>query len=160
MFLRALLAFILLPGIFAFLLPPLIGIYDPWGKGVMPVGMVIMAVGLFLLMWCVRDFYVSGRGTLAPWYPPEHLVVVGLYRYVRNPMYIAVLILVTGWSIYLLSPIVACYTLVLAIRFHIRVITREEPWLAAQFGSEWIAYAAEVSRWRPRFVPWGRPSKS
>ena len=51
-----------------------------------------LLVGSIGLLWCVRDFYVRGRGTLAPWAPPEHLVVIGLYRFTRNPMYIAIVL--------------------------------------------------------------------
>lgn len=154
MFLRSLVAFIILPGVFALVLPPLIGAIDPWRHDVMPAGLTVMALGIFLLLWCVRDFNVSGKGTLAPWDPPKHLVIVGLYRHVRNPMYIGVLTLVAGWAIYLLSPVVAIYALTLVLGFQIRVITNEEPWLASKFGAEWSAYASAVSRWCPRLSPW------
>ena len=52
-----------------------------------------------MLLWCVRDFYVSGRGTLAPLDPPKRVVIVGLYRFVRNPMYVAVLTILVGWAL-------------------------------------------------------------
>jgi protein-S-isoprenylcysteine O-methyltransferase Ste14 len=71
------------------------------------MGLALLAVGLVLLLWCARDFFVSGRGTLAPWDPPKRLVIVGLYRFVRNPMYIAVLILLAGWSVATGSRLVA-----------------------------------------------------
>jgi protein-S-isoprenylcysteine O-methyltransferase Ste14 len=108
-----------------------------------------MAVGLVLLLWCVRDFYVRGKGTLAPWDPPRNLVVVGLYRYVRNPMYVGVLTLVAGWAVRYASPIVAIHTVALAIGFHLRVVLNEEPWLRAQFGEDWERYRATVNRWIP-----------
>jgi protein-S-isoprenylcysteine O-methyltransferase Ste14 len=56
-------------------------------------------MGIFALVWCVRDFYVSGRGTLAPWDPPTRLVIIGLYRFLRNPMYVAVLTILVGWAL-------------------------------------------------------------
>jgi protein-S-isoprenylcysteine O-methyltransferase Ste14 len=96
MFIRALFAFLALPGIVAGLLPALIVASDAQRSSGSGFGWVLIGMGLFLLLWCVRDFFVSGRGTLAPWDPPRHLVVVGLYRFVRNPMYIAVLTLVLG----------------------------------------------------------------
>ncbi len=105
MFIRALIAFIALPGIAAIIAPPLIAYYDPWNGYHWTPGILIMWVGAFVLFWCIRDFYVSGRGTLAPWDPPKKLVVVGLYRFVRNPMYVGVLMLVLGWSIYYCSPV-------------------------------------------------------
>jgi len=67
--------------------------------------MVVLGGGLVVLLWCVRDFYVSGRGTLAPWNPPKRLVVVGLYRFTRNPMYIGVLMVVGGWAVRAGSPV-------------------------------------------------------
>jgi len=105
-------------------------------------------------VWCVRDFYVSGKGTLAPWAPPERLVVVGLYQYTRNPMYIGVLINVTGIALLFASPLIAVYLAGMAFSFHRRVIRNEEPWRASQFGAEWQAYSKGVSRWLPRMNPW------
>src|ERR1041384_4255196 len=81
MVLRALFAFLALPGIVAGVVPVLIAFADTKFHRGPPVGFVVFAVGLILLLWCVRDFFVSGKGTLAPWDPPKHLVVVGLYRF-------------------------------------------------------------------------------
>ena len=113
-----------------------------------------MLLGGALLLWCVRDFHVSGKGTLAPWDPPKNLVVVGLYRHVRNPMYVGVLTLVAGWSVLLASPVVALYAVALAVAFHVRVLMSEEPWLSSRFGAEWTRYSAGVDRWLPRLKPW------
>lgn len=110
----------------------------------------MLAVGGILLLWCVRDFFVSGKGTLAPWDPPKRLVIVGLYRHVRNPMYLAVLAIVAGWTLLYASTAMATYLVFLAVAFHLRVILHEEPWLQRQFGDEWEAYAGSVSRWLPR----------
>ncbi len=154
MFLRALLAFLVLPGVVAFVMPPVLAFIDPWRTGVFLPGALVMFLGMLLLVWCVRDFYVSGKGTLAPWDPPTKLVVVGLYRYMRNPMYVGVITLVVGWSVVLTSPVLMLYALILAIGFHIRVLTHEEPWLESQFGSEWRQYRAQVGRWIPRLTPW------
>lgn len=154
MFLRALLAFLVLPGVVAFIAPPVLVFIDPWRTGVFLPGALILLLGMVLLFWCVRDFYVSGKGTLAPWDPPTKLVVVGLYRYMRNPMYVGVITLVVGWSVLLTSPVLMCYALILAVGFHIRVLTHEEPWLESQFGSEWRQYRSEVGRWVPRLTPW------
>lgn len=154
MFLRALFAFLLLPGLAALLAPPFIASIDPWRGQLWMPGFAVMFIGAVLLLWCVRDFYVSGKGTLAPWDPPRLLVVVGLYRFVRNPMYVGVLVLILGWAVTLSSPLLAVYTGVLAIGFHIRVVTYEEPWLESTFGEKWKQYTAAVSRWLPRVKPW------
>jgi protein-S-isoprenylcysteine O-methyltransferase Ste14 len=110
----------------------------------------LLGMGGFLLLWCVRDFFVSGKGTLAPWDPPKHLVVVGLYRHVRNPMYLAVLTIISGWCLLYVSVWLTLYLVFLALAFHLRVIFYEEPWLRRQFGAEWESYATAVSRWLPR----------
>ena len=153
MFGRALLAFLALPGLAAGLAPLIIAYVDPWRRGQLwPPGLVVMIGGALILLWCVQDFYISGKGTLAPWAPPKHLVIVGLYRLTRNPMYIGVLVLVFGWALYLQAPFLAGYLILLALGFHIRIIRPEEPWLDSQFGPAWHAYKASVPRW----VPWNR----
>ena len=96
MFLRALVAFLACPGMAALVIPAWISwnrvpAETPW----FPIGVSILTVGFAMLLWCVRDFYVAGKGTLAPWAPPRNLVVVGLYRYSRNPMYVAVTLMLT-----------------------------------------------------------------
>ena len=158
MFLRALLAFLALPGLFAVLLPPIVASLDPWRGRMWAGGYPVFGGGALVVLWCVRDFYVSGKGTLAPWDPPQHLVVVGLYRHVRNPMYIGVLLLVLGWALVLCSSLVGLYTVVLAAFFHFRVVTAEEPWLSRQFSSRWVEYSRSVPRWIPRATPWNAPS--
>ena len=154
MFIRALISFIALPGIFAVIAPPLIAYFDPWNRAHWIPGVFVMIIGAVVLLWCVCDFYTLGKGTLAPWDPPKKLVVLGLYRFVRNPMYIGVLLLVLGWSLYFGSPLLLLYVAILAIGFHIRVVRNEEPRLKAQFGSQWELYQQEVSRWLPRTSPW------
>ena len=96
MFVRALIAFLVLPGAFAFLLPPVIATFDSWRGEMWPEGYPFQVLGALIILLCVREFYVTGKGTLAPWCPPKHLVVIGPYRYVRNPVYIGVVLLVSG----------------------------------------------------------------
>jgi protein-S-isoprenylcysteine O-methyltransferase Ste14 len=148
---RAAIAFLALPMVVAGLVPALIVWSGTPDHHTTPVGIVLLGAGGFLLLWCVRDFLVSGKGTLAPWDPPKHLVIVGLYRFVRNPMYLAVLTVVAGWSVLYLSAWMACYLIFLAAAFHVRVILHEEPWLHRQFGAEWDAYSAATARWLPGF---------
>ena len=88
-----------------------------------------------------------GRGTLAPWDPPRALVVRGLYRYSRNPMYVGVLSIVSGWALGFQSIGLAIYTIGLVGAFHLRVVMSEEPFLARTHGTEWEQYAARVPRW-------------
>jgi protein-S-isoprenylcysteine O-methyltransferase Ste14 len=150
--LRALFAFLACPGVVAGVIPAFIVAGRGVHQSTAIFGVIALIVGGILLLWCVRDFFVSGRGTLAPWDPPAHLVIVGLYRYVRNPMYLAVLVIVAGWSLLYGSLSLAGYALVLAVGFHLRVILHEEPWLRRNFGPEWECFSAAVRRWRPRLL--------
>ena len=150
MILRAIIAFLALPCVVAGLVPALIVSSDTHRGNGMAIGFVLLVAGLILLLWCVRDFFVSGRGTLAPWDPPKHLVVVGLYRFVRNPMYLAVLTIVLGWGLATGSTFLALYLFALGVAFHLRVVLYEEPRLRQQFDAEYKAYVATVPRWLPR----------
>jgi protein-S-isoprenylcysteine O-methyltransferase Ste14 len=155
LFLRALSSFLVLPGTVAGLIPAWIVSNDRGRGHGLSLGSVPLAIGVVMLLWCVRDFYVSGRGTLAPWDPPKRLVIIGLYRFTRNPMYLGILLLLGGWSFLAASSWLAAYGVFLAIAFHLRVLLYEEPVLKKQFGEEWDGYAATVPRWWP-----GRPSRS
>lgn len=146
MFARAALAFLVLPGTVAFLVPLLL-LRAPGQRWVNPVGLVPLAIGVILFLWCVRDFYVAGKGTLAPWDPPRKLVVVGLYRWSRNPMYIAVSLVLLGWAIGFASRAMFIYAIAIMIVFHLRVVFFEEPWLARTHGEEFERYRARVPRW-------------
>ena len=147
MLLRAITAFVALPGIVAFALPIAIGISTHRSMRYVPPAAAIVALGTLLLLWCVREFYVSGRGTLAPWSPPRHLVTSGPYRWSRNPMYIGVVTILLGWCVLWDSRTLRNYTLVVAGLFYLRVLVVEEPWAARSFGAEWNAYRAKVPRW-------------
>jgi protein-S-isoprenylcysteine O-methyltransferase Ste14 len=151
--LRALLSFLILPGTFAGLIPAWIVSTDRWRGHGSAVGIVPLAIGATIVFWCVRAFYVSGKGTLAPWDPPKHLVIVGLYRFSRNPMYVGVLVWLCGWTLLAGSQSLAGYTVVLAIAFHLRVVFYEEPRLQKQFGEEWACYIKAVPRWLGRRKP-------
>jgi protein-S-isoprenylcysteine O-methyltransferase Ste14 len=142
---RAVLAFLALPGMVAFAVPWLL--VRPGTAPADPAGLIPLALGIVLLLWCVRDFYVAGKGTLAPWSPPVHLVESGLYRYSRNPMYIAVLLVIAGWALGFRSRTLTIYGLVIGAAFHLRVVLNEEPFLARTHGEAWARYQARVPRW-------------
>ena len=149
LFARALLAFLLLPGMVAFLLP--LAVIAP-DRAYDFRALALAVPGILLLLWCVREFYAAGRGTLAPWAPPRHLVVSGPYRFSRNPMYLAVLLILAGWAAGFRSRALANYAAVVAILFYVRVVLFEEPWLDERHGGAWLEYKAHVPRWigRPR----------
>jgi len=135
-----------LPGTVAFAVPLLR--LRPTAPGSFSLqGLLLLVVGLVLLLWCVRDFYVTGKGTLAPWAPPENLVTVGLYRVSRNPMYVAVVTILWGWAIGFCSRPLAIYALLVMVGFHLRIVFGEEPWLAHRHRDQWERYKATVPRW-------------
>jgi len=151
--LRAILAFLALPGTIAFLVPLWLARAGAPPTRFHPGSVPILAAGVVLLLWCVRDFYVAGRGTLAPWSPPRQLVRVGLYRFSRNPMYVAVGVILAGWAAGFGSLPLAVYAGAVLVLFHLRVVLYEEPALARAFGAEWARYRAEVPRWVGPFRP-------
>ena len=101
---KALLAFLFVPGVVAGVVPWVIISSDPWGKDGSAVGWVFLGVGVAILLSAVREFYITGKGTLAPWAPPKHLVTTGPYRFSRNPMYVAAVIIIAGWAVTFGSP--------------------------------------------------------
>lgn len=158
---RQVLAIAALPGLVAGVVPWLLLPFDPWRRqGSNVAGAALAGVGLLVVAACIRDFWRTGHGTLAPWDPPTRLVVVGLYRFVRNPMYLGVLCCVAGSAALAGSPLLLGYLLVLSVGFHLRVLLYEESRLARAFGGEWTDYAAAVPRWLPRLRPCRRAGAS
>ena len=114
------------------------------------VGLPPIVIGAVTLLWCIWRFYSDGRGSLAPVDPPKRLVVRGPYRYVRNPMYAGVLLILLGEAIYFLSwPILAEAGMFLAVT-HLFVRYYEEPVLRRKFGESYERYLQTVGRWIPR----------
>jgi protein-S-isoprenylcysteine O-methyltransferase Ste14 len=147
LFLRAVLAVLALPGMVAFAIPLLVIVpldrhppFDAWA-------LLPLTPGLAVLALTVREFYVAGRGTLAPWSPPRTLVTSGLYRYSRNPMYVGVLLILAGWAIGFRSWPLAIYAQGVAIAVHLRVVLHEEPFLARTHPKAWARYQSTVPRW-------------
>jgi protein-S-isoprenylcysteine O-methyltransferase Ste14/pimeloyl-ACP methyl ester carboxylesterase len=147
MLLRALLAFLALPGLVAFAIPLLIAWPRAREGSFNALALILLVPGTTLLLWCVRDFLVSGKGTLAPWDPPRNLVVSGPYRYSRNPMYVGVSLVLWGWAIAFGSWALVLYALIVMVAFHVRVLVNEEPYLARTHGRRWDDYRARVPRW-------------
>lgn len=107
-----------------------------------------------MLLHAFARFVVEGIGTPAPVAPTERLVVGGLYRYVRNPMYLAVTATIVGQALLLGEPILLAYAAALLVVFAAFVRWYEEPTLRRQFGAEYEAYRRAVPGWRPRRGPW------
>ena len=111
----------------------------------------LLALGGATYVWCVWDFATFGHGTTAPIDAPKRLVVRGLYRYTRNPMYLGVLTVILGWAVLFQSSAVLCYALGVGFWFQLFVVLYEERRLAREFATEYKEYCANVRRWLPRF---------
>jgi protein-S-isoprenylcysteine O-methyltransferase Ste14 len=126
----------------------------PYWAPMRVLGVILLAAGLFALVQAFVRFVVEGLGTPAPIAAPERLVVGGLYRYVRNPMYVAVLTIIVGQALILgqlvLLPYAAAFWVITAafVRWY------EEPALTRRFGADYEAYRRAVPAWRPRLRPW------
>jgi protein-S-isoprenylcysteine O-methyltransferase Ste14 len=118
------------------------------------MGAIFILVGLASLVDSFVRFALVGLGTPAPVAPPTKLVVSGQYRHVRNPMYVAVLLILIGQSLLLGSVAVLRYSLLVWALFHGFVLLYEEPTLTARFGPSYEAYRKHVGRWWPRIRPW------
>lgn len=122
--------------------------------GFRAVGILCILCGLPVLLDSFGRFALQGLGTPAPVLPTEHLVTTGLYRYVRNPMYSAVGLLIFGQGFLLGSTDVLVYGLFVWVAFYLFVRLYEEPALRKAFGVEYDEFCANVPRWIPRLRPW------
>ena len=146
--------------IFSILVPGTVAGVIPWlllGPGAVLMvpsiwlaGIVPLALGVGLYLWCAGAFTFIGRGTPAPIDAPKVLVVEGFYCWVRNLMYIAVLTVVTGEAILFRSLLLVVYVLLLWAAFHMAILFVEEPSLRRQFGASYETYLHTVPRWIPR----------
>jgi len=116
-------------------------------------GAVLTGAGAAALLGAFAQFAVQGRGTPAPPAPTEQLVVRGLYRYVRNPMYLAVLAVTTGQALLLGRTVLLGYTAVVGAAFAAFVYGYEQPTLARRYGAQYEAYRRAVPGWWPRLRP-------
>lgn len=118
------------------------------------LGMALIAGGAIALVYAFGVFVVEGAGTPAPVAPTRHLVVGGLYRYVRNPMYIVVVGIVIGQALLLGRLVLLLYAVPIATAMGGFARWYEEPALQQQFGGEYAAYRRAVPAWKPRRTPW------
>jgi len=116
------------------------------------LGLLIVAAANVLVVALVADFVRSGRGTQVPIDPPRVMVVGGLYRWTRTPMYMAYVVTIVGEALVLRWWGMVVYALAFWLVFHAYVVWREEPLLQDRFGDAYRDYAATVPRWIPRLV--------
>ena len=146
---------LVVPGIVLFYVPYQIvtstsDVSSPHFRVLRYVAVIPLLVGVATLLWCAWDFTFKGQGTPAPIDPPEELVIQGLYRFVRNPMYVGALLILVGHFLWFQSLWLLLYAGCLFLAFHLFVVLYEEPTLRRQFGESYIRYCQSVSRWIPR----------
>lgn len=150
--------FIAAPGMVAGLLPWLLTdrYRLPWSTqpGLVPVGWVLIVVAAALLLHAFARFAFEGQGTPARVAPTEQLVVGGIYRHVRNPMYVAVLSIILGQALLFSSWALVAYATIAAIAMVSFVKFYEEPTLPRRYGAGYEAYRRAVPGWLPRLTPW------
>ncbi len=146
----------LVPGTVAVVVPSIIvkiGVPYAMVQSFFPrlLGLLATLAGLSICLWCFWDFINKGKGTPSPFEPPKKLVIVGLYRYVRNPMYIGIILIILGEAILYSSLLLMLYLGMLLVIFHIGVVYYEEPRLKAEFGETYDNYLISVPRWPVMF---------
>ena len=127
--------------------------------GLRVCGAAVIAAGAFVLLGAFARFALEGLGTPAPIAPTQRLIVTGAYRYVRNPMYLAVAALILGQALLLGQVRLGAYALVFGAAVAAFVRLYEEPSLRRQFGAQYEAYVRAVPRWWPRLRPWAPPKE-
>jgi protein-S-isoprenylcysteine O-methyltransferase Ste14 len=153
--------------VFLFVAPGTVAGFVPWWIGrwhghaqffgfsaLRAMGGLLMAGGTVILMEAFLRFALQGIGTPAPILPPKHLVVRGSYRFVRNPMYVAVISLILGQGLVFGDIRILVYGLCAWFVAHLFVLIYEEPTLRRSFPVEYAVFSAHVPRWIPRLAPW------
>lgn len=147
------------PGIVAGVIPWWISGYrfEPQFLGIEAtrwLGVLLLVFGAVLLLETFARFALQGRGTPAPIAPTKTLVVTGSYRFVRNPMYLAVISIVLGQALLFANVWVLAYLAVTWTAVHLFILGYEEPTLSQAYGEQYDRYRDNVRRWIPRLTPW------
>jgi protein-S-isoprenylcysteine O-methyltransferase Ste14 len=155
LFLRSLIFTVLVPGTVTVAVPYVLQHSDlAFRLGVpgtlRPVGVLPVALGVAVYLWCTWNFGVAGKGTPAPYDPPRVLVTRGLYQWARNPIYVGIVLILLGEGLIFDAGVLFLYGALLFLLFHVRVVLYEEPHLKAKFGASYGDYCKAVPRWLPR----------
>jgi len=146
--------------IFTIIMPGTVTVYLPYGLLSLPspplplgifryLGVPLILLGAAIYFRCAWDFSFAGRGTPAPIDPPKELVVKGLYRYARNPMYVGILTLLFGEALFFASLRLFAYAGLIFLSFNLFITLYEEPALRRKFGESYQQYCNRVPRWIP-----------
>lgn len=159
LFLRSLFWTVLMPGTVTIYIPYLI--VTRWSPAAITrlgaaqlLSLIPILLGAAILLHCIRSFAVIGRGTLSPLDAPRLLVIKGLYRYIRNPMYVGVILILLGEALLFESLVLLEYAAGCFVLFNLMIMLYEEPALRSRFGESYLRYCRAVGRWLP-----GKPFK-
>ena len=150
-------AILLLPSTVTIVIPATILYCTEWSLSykILPIiGSLFVIVGLALMVWTNRLFTTVGKGTLAPWNPPQRFVVRGIYQHVHNPMLLGVFSILVGEAIFFGSPPLLGLFAIFCLLNMIYIPFVEEPGLVKRFGEDYLLYSQNVPRWIPRWKPW------
>ncbi|HEY5746458.1 MAG TPA: isoprenylcysteine carboxylmethyltransferase family protein [Chryseolinea sp.] len=111
------------------------------------VGIIVCITGVGITLHCIANFAIHGRGTLSPADPTKRLVISGLYKFSRNPMYVGVMLMLAGEAIFTQSASVLVYSICVFTAFNLFIVFREEPRLKKDFGTSYQEYCNTVRRW-------------
>ena len=151
--------FVIAPGLVAWLIPWLITDWSapdtsPYFIGLLVgLGGLLIGGGLLLLIDSFMRFVSEGNGTPMPWMPTDKVIARGAYRFLRNPMYVGIIVIVLGQAILFANGWLVAYAAFVWLLFHLLVTLIEEPGLGRSFGAAYAAYIAAVPRWFPRVPP-------
>lgn len=140
-------------GFFTFYIPYLLVKTDPryFDIGVFSyIAYPLWILGTLIILWCSVDMVRKGRGTPAHMDPPKKLIINGLYRYVRNPIYVGALLVLLGYILWSGSGLMLVYFLFFLLAYQILIVLIEEPILRHMFGEAYQAYCRQVPRWIPK----------
>lgn len=130
------------------------GVEHPFNILLLLLGFLCLSLGLVIVIAAIRQFSKRGKGTLAPWQPPQKLVVSGVYRYTRNPMISGVILILLAEVIVLGSWPILLWFILFSVGNYLYFIIREEPELEKKFGKDYLEYKKNVPRFLPRRRPW------
>jgi protein-S-isoprenylcysteine O-methyltransferase Ste14 len=153
LFIRNLFFTILQPGLVAGLIPFWIinytinDIFEKTWLWYHYIGAIVCITGLVIMLRCIIHFAIQGKGTLSPADPTKNLVITGLYKFSRNPMYVGVILILIGETIFFKSIKLGAYTLFIFMTFNLFIIYIEEPRLRKDFGEAYTKYCKKVRRW-------------
>lgn len=152
--LKTILFTIFVPGSVLILIPYLLlgGFSRPASGPLAWAGILVAMSGAAIYFRCAWEFAVRGLGTPAPIAPTKFLVVTGLHRFVRNPMYIGVFLVLLGEAALFRSSLLLAYAACFCVPVHLFVVFYEEPTLRRQFGQSYEEYRRNVPRWIPKFT--------